>query len=176
MSKFTFEKSILKMNAMYKLPIGAIPTLSAEMKWQWAMFPSKTEGMNGKQLIVKRLEDFFAGYGILGKELKEYEDIAKAIENGADELTVLTMIADLLGDIQVYCASEMARYGLPNQEVLEIIMASNTSKLDENGNPIYDEQGKFMKGPNYWKPEPRIRSLLRDMQMGGESPLALKNV
>jgi hypothetical protein len=39
-------------------------------------------------------------------------------------------------------------------------MDSNESKLDANGNPIYDSNGKFLKGPNYWKPEPKIKTLL----------------
>ena len=42
------------------------------------------------------------------------------------------------------------------------IMDRNESKPDENGNPIYDANGKFLKGPNYWKPEPRIKTLLED--------------
>ena len=163
MSKFAFEKSILQMNAMYRLPIASVPSLSAEMKWQWNMFPEHRE-KSGKELVIKRLEDFFGQDSILAKELTEYKDIVEAIENGASEIDVLVMLADLLGDIQVYCASEMARFGLPNQEVLEIIMASNASKLDANGNPIYDAQGKFEKGPNYWKPEPKIRELLISLQ------------
>lgn len=39
-------------------------------------------------------------------------------------------------------------------------MDSNESKLGADGNPIYDANGKFLKGPNYWKPEPRIKALL----------------
>jgi predicted HAD superfamily Cof-like phosphohydrolase len=72
------------------------------------------------------------------------------------------MLADLLGDIQVYCASEMAKFGLPLDEVLAIIMRSNFSKLGADGKPIYDERGKVQKGPNYWKwkPEPKIKELL----------------
>lgn len=74
------------------------------------------------------------------------------------------MLADLLGDIQVYCASEMAKFGLPLDDVLETIMRSNFSKLGEDGNPIYDERGKVLKGPNYWKPEPAIKELLESYQ------------
>jgi predicted HAD superfamily Cof-like phosphohydrolase len=60
----------------------------------------------------------------------------------------------------VYCASEAKRWGLPLDEILNVIMQSNFSKLDANGEPIYDERGKVMKGPNYWKPEPKISQLL----------------
>ena len=44
--------------------------------------------------------------------------------------------------------------------VLDIIMDSNESKLGADGNPIYDANGKFLKGPHYWQPEPKIKALL----------------
>ena len=88
------------------------------------------------------------------------DDIVAALERGVPELEALTMLADLLGDIQVYCASEMSKFGLPLDDVLGIIMQSNFSKLGADGNPIYDERGKVQKGPNYWKPEPKIQALL----------------
>jgi len=66
-----------------------------------------------------------------------------------------------LGDIQVYCASEMAKFGLPLDQILGIIMQSNLSKLGADGQPIYDERGKVQKGPGYWKPEPAILTLLK---------------
>lgn len=82
-------------------------------------------------------------------------------------LEVRTQLADLLGDIIVYCASEAKRWGIPIDRVLNIIMQSNFSKLDSNGQPIYDERMKLQKGPNYWKPEPKIAQLL--LEYAGES-------
>ena len=73
-------------------------------------------------------------------------------------------IADLLGDVIVYCRSEALKYGIPLEEVLSIIMDSNESKLGADGKPIYDANGKFLKGPNYWKPEPKIKELLASAQ------------
>jgi predicted HAD superfamily Cof-like phosphohydrolase len=73
---------------------------------------------------------------------------------------VAVAIADVLGDIIVYCRSEALKYGLPLEDVLNVIMDSNESKLGADGKPIYDENGKFLKGPGYWKPEPKIRELL----------------
>ena len=72
----------------------------------------------------------------------------------------MTDLADWLGDIVVYCASEARRWGIPLNRVLNVIMESNFSKLDADGQPIYDERGKVMKGPNYWKPEPKIKEVL----------------
>ena len=40
-------------------------------------------------------------------------------------------------------------------------MDSNESKLGAHGKPIYDANGKFLKGPDYWKPEPGIKELLK---------------
>lgn len=49
-------------------------------------------------------------------------------------------------------------------EILDIIMQSNFSKLGEDGKPIYDERGKIMKGPGYWKPEPKIAEYLSTLE------------
>ncbi|CAB5515132.1 hypothetical protein LMG26857_04196 [Achromobacter anxifer] len=70
-------------------------------------------------------------------------------------------VADLLGDVIVYCRSEALKYGIPLEEVLAIIMDSNENRLGADGKPIYDENGKFLKGSNYWKPEPKIKELLQ---------------
>jgi hypothetical protein len=136
MSK-TFAQRILAMNEMYKLPIKFVPTLGAN--------------------TIQRIDNF----GVtLADEIGEGRDIVDAMDNGIDDLEALTMIADWLGDIVVYCRSEALKYGIPLEEVLEIIMDSNESKLGADGEPIYNEQGKFLKGPNYWKPETKIRGLL----------------
>jgi len=70
------------------------------------------------------------------------------------------MIADLLADIIVYCQSEAVRYGIPLEEVLQIVMDSNETKLGADGKSIKDSDGKFLKGPNFVPPEPAIRKLL----------------
>jgi hypothetical protein len=155
----SFEASILYFNGMYKLPISPIPSFKAEQAWQNKRLDAD---FDTKDALLVRMHDFFRI--ILQKELNESDDLMKNVIDNGPNLDALVEMADLLGDIQVYCASEMARFGLPNEEVLKIIMASNFSKLDENGNPIYDEDGKVCKGPNYWKPEPAIKSLLLEMQ------------
>jgi predicted HAD superfamily Cof-like phosphohydrolase len=107
---------------------------------------------------VERLQAFKS---ILSEEINEIDEIIEAAQKQAPAIEVLTMLADLLGDIQVYCASEMAKFGLPLDEVLAIIMQSNFSKLGADGKPIYDERGKVQKGPDYWKPEPKIQACLQ---------------
>lgn len=134
-----FSDDIAKFNSIYKLPVSPIPTLDVGVP------------------VVERLKAF---KDILKEECDEIDDIVVAAERGDDPLAILTMLADLLGDIQVYCASEMAKFGLPLDAVLAVIMQSNFSKLGADGKPIYDERGKVLKGPNYWKPEPKIQALL----------------
>ncbi|MDY1461548.1 nucleoside triphosphate pyrophosphohydrolase family protein [Pseudomonas aeruginosa] len=132
-----FKDRIYAMNQMYKLPINRRPTLLAKP--------------------ADKLKRFKA---TLMAEVHEIDEIVEQIENGDTEIDVKVAIADLLGDVIVYCRSEALKYGLPLEEVLDIIMDSNESKLGADGKPIYDENGKFLKGPNYWRPEPKIKSLL----------------
>ena len=133
-----FSERIALMNAMYRLPANARPTL-----------PDNT---------AERLVKFKA---TLMDEVHEIDEIAAMVAKRADQADVLTAIADLLGDVIVYCRSEALKYGLPLEDVLDVIMDSNESKLGADGNPIYDANGKFLKGPNYWKPEPKIKALLQ---------------
>ncbi len=134
-----FSDDIAKFNGIYRLPVNAKPTLDVG---------------------VPTAERLAAFKDILMEEVHEMDEILVALKEGKDALQVLTMLADLLGDIQVYCASEMAKFGLPLDQVLSIIMQSNFSKLGADGLPIYDERGKVMKGPHYWKPEPKIAEML----------------
>lgn len=117
-------------------------------------------------LNVERLENFKK---ILTEEINEVDEIiAKYKEflnnkenlGNEEKLELLTNISDWLGDIIVYAASEARRFGVDISQVLKIIMESNFSKLGADGKPIYDERGKIMKGPNYWKPEPKIKEFL----------------
>jgi predicted HAD superfamily Cof-like phosphohydrolase len=62
----------------------------------------------------------------------------------------------------VYIRSESTKFGINLEKTLDIIMQSNMSKLGADGKPIYDERGKVMKGPNYWKPESKIAEMLEN--------------
>lgn len=136
-----FHERIRKMNEMYKLPISNRPT-----------FAGLGEPVDVR---LKKFRD------TLMDEVKEIDDLIDAAQDPAtDSLDLLTGLADLLGDIIVYCRSEALKYGIPLESVLDIIMDSNESKLDADGKPIYDANGKFLKGPNYWKPEEKISDLL----------------
>ena len=138
----TFAQRIAAMNAMYKLPAHQRPTVPAE--------------------VADRLMKFKA---TLLDEVHEIDEIVELSKSGAEPMEVAVAIADLLGDVIVYCRSEALKYGLPLEEVLDVIMDSNESKLGADGKPIYDTNGKFLKGPGYWKPEPKIKALLQSLDV-----------
>lgn len=136
----SFAQRIAAMNAMYKLPVNDHPVLPED--------------------VAGRLSKFKA---TLMDEVHEIDQIVEMAQQGAAQTEVLVAMADLLGDVIVYCRSEALKYGLPLEEVLDVIMDSNESKLGADGKPIYDANGKFLKGPNYWKPEPKIKALLESV-------------
>ena len=78
---------------------------------------------------------------------EEYNEYLQGEENND-----LVEIADALGDmIYIICGTAVS-YGIPITEIFNEIHRSNMSKLDENGKPIYREDGKILKGPGYFKP------------------------
>ncbi len=66
----------------------------------------------------------------------------------------LVEVADALGDMLYILCGTILEHGMQHKivEVFEEIQRSNMSKLGADGKPIYREDGKVMKGPNYFKP------------------------
>ena len=87
---------------------------------------------------------------------EENEEYLEAAQNND-----ITEIADALGDMLYILCGTIIEHGLQHkiEEVFDEIQRSNMSKLDENGMPIYREDGKVLKGPNYFKPN--IDSILK---------------
>ena len=96
-----------------------------------------------------------ADLGKLKNELRfnlmkeENEEYLEAVENND-----IVEIADALGDMLYILCGTILEHGLQHKidEVFDEIQRSNMSKLGEDGKPIYREDGKVMKGPNYFKP------------------------
>ena len=65
----------------------------------------------------------------------------------------LLEVADALTDILYVTYGAGHAFGIDLDRCFEEVQASNMSKLDENGKPIYNEAGKVMKGPKYFKPD-----------------------
>lgn len=86
-------------------------------------------------------------YNLMKEENEEY---LEAVQNND-----LVEIADALGDMMYILCGTIIEHGLHYkiEEVFDEIQRSNMSKLGEDGIPIYREDGKVMKGPNYFKPD-----------------------
>ena len=65
----------------------------------------------------------------------------------------LLEVADALTDILYVTYGAGHAFGIDLDKCFGEVQNSNMSKLDENGKPIYNEHGKVMKGPNYFKPD-----------------------
>ena len=96
-----------------------------------------------------------ADLGTLKNELRfnlmkeENEEYLEAVQNND-----IVEIADALGDMLYILCGTILEHGLQHkiEAVFDEIQRSNMSKLGEDGKPIYREDGKVMKGPNYFKP------------------------
>ena len=65
----------------------------------------------------------------------------------------LVEVADALTDILYVTYGAGHAFGINLDECFQEVQNSNMSKLDSNGKPIYNDKGKVMKGPNYFKPD-----------------------
>ena len=93
-------------------------------------------------------------FKLMAEENEEYLEAAK---NGD-----LVEVADALGDMMYILCGTILSHGMQHkiEEVFEEIQRSNMSKLGEDGKPIYREDGKVLKGPNYFKPN--IAKIIED--------------
>lgn len=91
-------------------------------------------------------------FNLMDEENKEYLEAA----NNDD----LIEVADALGDMLYILCGTILEHGMQYkiEEVFEEIQQSNMSKLGADGKPIYREDGKVLKGPNYFKPD--IKAIL----------------
>ena len=79
---------------------------------------------------------------------EELEELKEAMENKD-----LLEVADALTDILYVTYGAGHAFGMDLDKCFEEVQSSNMSKLDEDGKPIYNESGKVMKGPKYFKPD-----------------------
>ena len=79
---------------------------------------------------------------------EELDELKKAV----DDKDIL-QIADALTDILYVTYGAGHSFGIDLDKCFEEVQSSNMSKSGEDGKPIYNEQGKVMKGPNYFKPD-----------------------
>ena len=85
-------------------------------------------------------------FNLMKEENEEYIEAARNND--------IIEIADALGDMLYILCGTIIEHGMSDiiEDVFDEIQKSNMSKLGADGNPIYREDGKVMKGPNYFKP------------------------
>ena len=84
-------------------------------------------------------------YELIKEELSEFKE--------AIEKRDLKEVADALTDILYVTYGAGHAFGINLDKCFEEVQNSNMSKLGKDGKPIYNEKGKVMKGPNYFKPD-----------------------
>ena len=84
-------------------------------------------------------------YDLILEELNEFKQALKVKD--------LKEVADALTDILYVTYGAGHAFGIDLDKCFDEVQNSNMSKLDENGGPIYNDAGKVMKGPNYFKPD-----------------------
>ncbi len=102
---------------------------------------------NASEMNLISEKDYTLRYNLIKEENEEYLDACK---NGD-----MIEIADALGDQLYILFGTILKHGLQHkiEEVYDEIHRSNMSKLDENGQPIFREDGKILKSTLYFKPE-----------------------
>ena len=83
-------------------------------------------------------------YDLISEELAELKD--------AIDKKDIKEVADALTDILYVTYGAGHAFGINLDKCFEEVQSSNMSKLGKDGKPIYNEKGKVMKGPNYFKP------------------------
>ena len=85
-------------------------------------------------------------FKLMEEENQEYLEAAKNND--------IIEVADALGDMLYILCGTIIEHGMQDkiEEIFDEIQKSNLSKLGDDGKPIYRNDGKVMKGPNYFKP------------------------
>ena len=84
-------------------------------------------------------------YDLIKEELDELRDAIQKKD--------IKEVADALTDILYVTYGAGHAFGINLDKCFDEVQSSNMSKLGEDGKPIYNEKGKVMKGPNYFKPD-----------------------
>lgn len=92
-------------------------------------------------------QTIFLRYNLMKEENEEYLEAAQKND--------LIEVADALGDMLYILCGTILSHGMQHKitDVFKEIQRSNMSKLGPDGKPIYREDGKVLKGPNYFKPD-----------------------
>jgi len=101
--------------------------------------------------IKKRLYDLQTE--LIREEAREFLDAAKDILDDSEDLEKREALCKELSDLVFVCYQFAAAFSIDLDRAMTLVYESNMSKLDDNGKPIYREDGKVLKGPNYQPPD-----------------------
>ncbi|MCB0445863.1 MAG: nucleoside triphosphate pyrophosphohydrolase family protein [Gelidibacter sp.] len=120
-----------------KKKIEAVKAFHTAFKLGYQNTPKANLGANKNKLR----------YELMHEENQEYLEAANADD--------LVEVADALGDMLYILCGTIIEHGLQHkiEEIFDEIQRSNMSKLGDDGEPIYREDGKVLKGPHYFKPD-----------------------
>jgi len=102
---------------------------------------------NADKITLLEEKDYTLRFNLIKEENEEYLEACKNND--------IVEIADALGDQLYILCGTILKHGLQHkiEEVFDEIHRSNMSKLDENGQPIYREDGKVLKSNRYFRPD-----------------------
>ena len=105
-----------------------------------------TQGFVKKKLWDMQLD-------LIEEEACELFDAAEDVMDSPDDMEKRINLVKELSDLVFVCYQFAAAFNIDLDEAMFRVFDSNMSKLDENGNAIFREDGKVLKGPNYQKPD-----------------------
>ena len=126
-------------------------TLQEQAKRFREVFKQETmENISRYGFIKKQLWDLQVG--LIHEEAREFLDAAGECYADPENVDRRTELLKELSDLVFVCYQFAAAFNLDLDKAMTLVFESNMSKLDEQGNPIFREDGKVLKGPNYEPP------------------------
>lgn len=156
------------MNETFQLENNAIPTnlgVVRLLKFYKTIIDEVTEFLDCTDTEDLKYDILDTDPFLADSDDPEYiENLVKNYEENTGKPPTVNMVAlaDTLVDIMVYATSEMVRWGIPIEDCLNAVMESQVTKLDTNGQPVKSpDNAKFIKGPYFQPPEPKIEEILQ---------------
>jgi NTP pyrophosphatase (non-canonical NTP hydrolase) len=124
--------------------------LDQAIKFRRAYGQEMLDGFLQTGFIKKKLFDMQTS--LINEESSEFLEACENLDEHPHSIELQTEVLKELSDLVFVCYQFAAAYGLDLDTAMKRVFESNMSKLGEDGKPIYREDGKVLKGPNYFKP------------------------
>ena len=139
-----------------------------KLNWYNCIEPSMNLGDHGKafrEIFGQEILDNISHYGFVKKKLwdmqvgliseesREFFEAADDVYADPENAVLREALIKELSDLVFVCYQFASTYSIDLDEAMFRVFESNMSKLDDDGKPIYREDGKVLKGPNYAAPD-----------------------